>query len=91
MKTKMGRAAESSACSMQLSSRLYWLLCGANGGLDNPEKAKIGYLFHNKIDKSLEIFLSKFQLKGQRHFSHDYKMNVIIIFTCFPKIVSHNI
>ena len=38
MKTKMGRADSSSACSMQLSSRLYWLLCGAKGGLDNPEK-----------------------------------------------------
>ena len=37
MKTKMGRAADLSACSMQLSSRLYWLLCGAKGGLDNPE------------------------------------------------------
>lgn len=36
MKMKIGKAADSLASSMQLSSRLYWLLWGANGGDDKP-------------------------------------------------------
>jgi hypothetical protein len=36
MKMKMGSADDSAVCSMQLFSRLYWLLCGASGGDDRP-------------------------------------------------------
>ncbi len=38
MKMKMGTAEDSAACSMQLSARLYGLLCGARGGDSRPER-----------------------------------------------------
>ena len=46
MKMKMGRAEDSSAASMQLFSRLYWLLWGANGGDDRPVNKHSRLFYH---------------------------------------------
>ena len=65
IKTNIGKAADSSACSIQLASRLYWLLWGARGGLDRPANAKISLsilltvVINNKI-----LFLNHFFIQA---------------------------